>query len=105
MQKAQEPWDEREFAGAMELAEGSKIFKRVPKAMAGAKAGERRQMAIGEAVVDERGEVEAAVGEQAVGRRETGVALDQLQLAVALVELELGIGQPPQANLAKQPQR
>ena len=52
-------------------------------------------------VVDEGGEVEPAPGDQAIRGGEPRVALDQLELTVALVPLELDVGQPPQAHLRK----
>jgi len=57
-----------------------------------------------EAVVDEGGEVEPTPGDQAVRGGEPRIALDELQLAVPLIALELGVGQPEQPHPPEEPQ-
>src|SRR6266702_4054445 len=79
MRDASDPAGEAELFGPLERAECLEVLGRIPQA-------------------------EAAPSYQAVGGGEAGVALDELELAVARIAFELGIGQPAQAHVPKQPQ-
>src|SRR5262249_61208094 len=96
VQDAGDPLPERESSLPPELEERLEVSDRVPEPHL---QGVRLQQRLGtahQAGVDEGGEVEPAPGHQAVRGAEPCIALDELQLAVAVIALELGVGEAAQ---------
>ena len=102
MQDAGEPAPEREVPPRFQLAERPEVADGVPEPQPDLVALQRRLRPAHDPVVDEGGEVEPARRDQAVRGGEPRVALDELEPAVALVALELDVGQPSQPHLTEQ---
>ncbi len=86
-----------EHAKRLEIADG------VPHALPDDEAVGRRQRSAGQAIVNEEREINPAPRDQRVRGGEAGVAFDQLELAVALVQFELDVRQTSQADVTEEP--
>src|SRR5262249_14201154 len=96
---APQPARQIELPAPAQLEERLEIADRVPEPHPSLVCAGRRQRESDETIVDERRNVEPATRHERVRGSEPCIALDKLQLAIAVVALELDVGDTAQAGV------
>lgn len=96
-----DPFEEAQLTKAVQLDKGPDIQIHPPPSYAESIIALLLYDMVYQVVVNSKGHIKAAPGDDGLGRRHAGIALDDLQLAVPAVELEFNMGHTAQADAFK----